>query len=105
MRKCKINIGDKDYNLELNRKTVLWLENKGFALEKLEEKPITMYGLLFESAFIANYPNLNASEMMEKYEEEDGDSAEVVEFLIEEYTAFINALADTKSRKKKIEII
>lgn len=105
MKKCKINIEEKDYELCLTRKTVMWLESKGFSLEKVQEQPITIYSLMFEAGFKANYPDLDASELMEKYEEEGGDVSEVISFMINEYVTFINALTDTKSKTKKIEII
>ena len=105
MRKCKINIEDKDYELSLTRKSVIWLEKQGFDLTKVEQQPITTYNMMFEAGFKQDYPEINASELLEKYEEEGGDITEVVTFLIEEYVAFINALTDTKSKKKKMEII
>ena len=38
---------------------------------------------------------------MDSYQEEGGDVAEVVNFVVEEYQSFISALSDTKSKSKK----
>lgn len=107
MRKCTIEIGEKNYDLVLNRNSVKWLEQQGFDIEEFVKKPITSFDLLWESGFVANYGNLTVEEidkLLEQYQEEGGDSNEVISFLAEEYTSFINALTDTKSKKKKATI-
>ena len=103
MRKCTINVNEKDYDLVLTRDTVKWLEGNGFVLEDFEKKPITYYDILWNAGFIENYPHVHpqlAFKLMNSYEEEGGDVKEVIRFMIEEYTNFINALTDTKSKKK-----
>ena len=107
MRKCTIEIGEKNYDIVLTRDSVKWLERNGFDIEKFTEKPITSFDLLWESGFVANYGDLSIEEidkLLEQYQEEGGDSNEVISFLAEEYTSFINALTDTKSKKKKATI-
>ena len=105
MRKIKINIGEKDYILYLTRKSVEWLENNGFDLKEIERKPVSSYSLMFRAGFAQEYPNVNSDALMAQYEEEGGDVAEVVTFLIEEYANFIKSLTDTSSKKKKMEIL
>lgn len=108
MRKCTINIKDKDYDITLTRDSVKWLESRGFSIEDFDKKPITYYDILWQSGFIANHSEVNpnlAEKLMKGYEEEDGDVTEVIRFLIEEYTNFIDALADTNLKKKKKAII
>lgn len=104
MRKCTIEIGDMKYDLVLIRKSVKWLEAKGFDIDNFVEKPLTNVDLLWESGFVANYGDLSIDEvdsLMDQYIEEGGDTNEVITFLVEEYSSFINALTDTKSEKKK----
>ena len=56
------------------------------------------------SSFVKNHPTVTLDksiELLEKYQEENGDIQEVLEFLSEEYANFVNAPADTSSKKKK----
>ena len=104
MRKCSINIKDKNYDLQLNRESIKWLEGQGFNASEFERKPLTYMELLWQSAFIMNHKEVNpnlALKLMDSYQEEGGDVTEVVNFIIEEYQSFISALSDTKSKNKK----
>ena len=104
MKKCTINIKDKDYELVLTRNSVKWLENYGFSLEEFDRKPVTFYDILWNAGFVEKYPHIHpglAEKLRESYEEEDGDVKEVIRFIVQEYTTFIHALADTESKKKK----
>ena len=108
MRKCTINIKDKDYDIALNRDSIKWLESKGFSIEDFEKKPITYYDMLWNAGFLANHKDVNpnlADKLRESYDQEEGDVLEVINFIIEEYTTFITALTDTKSKKKKAIIV
>ncbi len=107
MRKIVININDKDYELMLNRNGIKWLEANGYVYEKSSTMPITSYDLLWTVGFLANYPSMTSEEVLllqDKYREEKGNPSEVTSFMVNEYLAFINALADTKSLKKKAKI-
>lgn len=104
MRKCSINVKDKDYDLQLNRESIVWLESQGFDANEFEKKPLTYMNLLWQSAFIANHKEVNpnlALKLMDSYQEEGGDVGEVVNFIIEEYQSFISALSDMKLKSKK----
>ena len=104
MRKCTINIKDKDYDIVLTRDSVKWLESKGFSIEDFDKRPITYFDILWQCGFLANHADVNpnlAEKLMKSYEDEGGDVTEVIRFLVEEYTNFINALADTNLNKKK----
>ena len=105
MRKTKIIIKDREYILSLTRKSVEWLEKQGFNIADVDKKPVTSYMLMFRAGFIQDYPEANAERLYDEYEAEGGDTSEVVSFLIEEYANFIKSLADTKSKKKKMEIL
>lgn len=107
MRKATIEIKNKSYDLTLTRESVIWLESMGFSVEDFQKKPVTYYEILWASAFIANHPEVNlnlALKLRESYKEEGGDVIEIINFIFEEYQSFIDALADTKSIKKKATI-
>ncbi len=104
MRKCSINIGDKDYTIQVNRESIIWLEARGFNIEEFAKKPITYIDIVWNAGFLVNHsdtinPKL-ALKLMETYKEEGGDVMEVVNFVLEEYQSFISALSDTKLKKK-----
>lgn len=102
MRKLILKINDKDYTLQLNREAIKWLEANGFSLEKMEDKFLTYYDMLWTSLFIANHRDVNpnlALKLQESYVAAKGNKmlSKVIAFAIEEYKAFILALADTDS--------
>jgi len=112
MRKLNLKINAKDYVLEMNRTSIKWLEAFGFSIEEFNKKPITYYDLLWTSLFIANHKEVNpnsAMKLLESYEKEKGAKmvTKVIKFAIEEYDAFIDALADTNSTQidEELEII
>lgn len=109
MRKVELNINNKDYILELNRDAIKWLEANRFSIEDFTNKPITYYDMLWTCLFIKNHKEVNpnlAMKLLETYEQEKGTKmvAKVVKFAIEEYTAFMNALADTNLEKNEEEL-
>lgn len=103
MRKCSINIKGEDYTIQLNRESVMWLENAGFSVGDFEKKPVLSIELLWTAGFLMNHKTVNpnlALKLMESYTEEGGDVAEVARFVLEEYQSFITALSVTNSKKK-----
>lgn len=104
MKKCSININEKDYTIQLNRDSIVWLESAGFNISDFEKKPLITVELLWAAGFIMNHPEVNSNlalKLMESYKEEGGDVSEVAKFVLEEYQSFINALSVTNSKKKK----
>ena len=103
MRKCSITIKDKDYTIQVNRDSIVWLEARGFNIEEFAKKPITYIDILWTSGFLMNHPEVSSNlalKLMETYTEEGGDIMEIINFILEEYQSFISALSDTKSKKK-----
>lgn len=110
MRKLKLKINDKDYTLEMNRDSIMWLEEKGFNIEEFEKKPVTYYSLLWISLFLANHKDVNpnlALKLMDTYKKSGKKPAKIVKFAMDEYQTFTNALADIDSNEndEKLEII
>ena len=104
MSTCTIEINGKEYVICLTREAVKKIESMGFNIQNYIEKPLTMMDILWFGGFVHNHPDVNpnlAVKLLEAYQEENGDVEEVVNFLAEEYSNFVNAPADTKSKKKK----
>ena len=108
MRKLKLHIENKDYTLQMNRLSIKWLEASGFSIQDFDKKPVTYYDMLWTSLFIANHKEVNPSlamKLLETYEQKH-KVTEVIKFAIEEYATFMNALADTSSKKnEELEIL
>lgn len=108
MKKLKLQINDKDYLLEMNRLSIKWLEATGFNIEEFDKKPVTYYDMLWTSLFIANHKEVNPSlaiKLLEAYEE-NHKVAPIIKFAVEEYAAFMTALAGTNSMEsEQLEII
>lgn len=108
MRKLTLrNINGKDYTLELTRDSVKWLEANGFSIEEFFKKPITYFDLLWMSLFIANHKEVNSNlalKLMETYEKNGKKASKVVNFAIEEYQNFMNALSDINSKENDEEL-
>lgn len=103
MNKCIIEIRDKEYTLCLTREAVKKMEDLGFNIQAFVNKPVSMMDILWYGGFVANHKEVSknlAEKLMESYQEEDGDINEVIEFLAEEYSNFVNAPADTEKKKK-----
>jgi len=110
MRKLKLVINEKEYILEYNRDSIKWLESTGFDMNQFMIKPVTYREILWQSLFLKNYnntvnPNL-ALKLMDSYAKEKGELMvnKVIKFAIEEYAAFIDALAGTNSEKMEEEL-
>lgn len=104
MRKLEININDKSYTLKMNRESIKWLEASGFNASEFEKKPITFYDLIWTSLFIANHKEVNpnlAIKLLEAYQASGKNVALVIKFAIEEYQAFMSALANTNSEENE----
>nr|DAQ46613.1 MAG TPA: protein of unknown function (DUF5055) [Caudoviricetes sp.] len=107
MRKLKLKINDKDYTLEMTRDSIKWLEALGFSIEEFDKKPVTFYDLVWTSLFVANHKDVNpnlALKLMETYQKSGKNPAKVVKFGIEEYQAFMRALADIDSMENNEEL-
>lgn len=107
MRKLELKINDKEYQLQMTRDSIKWLEANGFSIEDFNKKPITYFDLLWASLFMANHKDVNpnlALKLMDTYEKSGKKVANIVKFAIEEYQAFMNALSDTSSTENDEEL-
>ena len=103
----KIEVGNKEYKLGYpTRKSAKVAEEHGLDLISNGGKLITLNDKIFYTGLLANHPSMTeyeALEIMEAYKKEDGDMDEIIQFLTEQYTAFIKS-PDGK-KKKKAQII
>ena len=75
------------YTLEYSRQSVKQMEQRGFSIEHMDEKPMTMIPMLFQGAFIKNHKGVKRAVMDEIY---DG----ITDRFNEEGTGFIQVLAE-----------
>lgn len=87
-----------DYVLEFNRNSVKQMEQQGFVLDQLSEKPVTMIPLLVYGAFMKNNKGIKRALVDEIYEhitDRIGDSGDgFIQTLLEMYAETVNTLTD-----------
>lgn len=54
-KQIKFTYEDKDYTLEYTRRTITEMERKGFDLQEVQNKPMTMLPAMFAGAFLAHH--------------------------------------------------
>lgn len=103
----KITVGDKEYKLGYpTRKDAKIAEDNGLDLVNNGGKLITLNDKIFYTGLLAKQPSMTEYEavgILEAYRNEGGDVDEIIQFLTEEYMAFIKS-PDGK-KKKKAQII
>jgi len=103
----KIRVGEKDYLLGYpTRKDAVNAENNGLDITNAG-KVVGLTETLFYTGMLAKQPDITktkAIEVLEKYIAEDGDTEEITQFLISEYTAFIQSPNGKKKKAKIVEM-
>lgn len=100
-------IGGKEYKFALDRKEIIRAEARGFSAREIENSPTTQMSFLWEAGLHKFQPNLKLEEslgLMDTYIEEDGDIAEIIEFLSNEYAAFLQATPTNSKKLKKARV-
>lgn len=89
---------DKKYVLEYTKSSIKEMERRGFVIEEVLKKPLSMLPDMFAGAFIANHRFTRRKEIDEIYEQFDNKD-ELVNALAEMYSLvleeFINELEKT----------
>lgn len=99
--KISISYQKKNYDLEFSRTTAGQIEDMGFVLEQLFEKPNKMIPLLFYGAFLKHNRGIKPQQTNEIFDNlvnkagEDGENGIIV-VLAEMYADTVNTLADSK---------
>jgi hypothetical protein len=94
MSKIKLTYDEKEYELEYSRQSVKTMESRGFVLDEISSKPMTMIPLLFEGAFIKNCPGVKRKVMDEIYDG-IGDKTGFIQALAELYAETLSTLTDS----------
>lgn len=108
MPKLQVNIGGSEYLFELDRKEIKRGEILGFDRTKVESQMMNQMQLLWSIGLHKNQPNLSlkkCEELFDAYADEDGDIAEVIEFLGEQYQSFLIATQNNSKELKKAKLI
>ncbi len=96
--KITVTYNKTDYVLGYNRSSVKQMEQQGFVLDQIAEKPMTMVPLLVYGAFTQHNKGIKRSLVDEIYEHiadkvGDGDDG-FIQALLEMYAETVNTLTD-----------
>lgn len=100
--KITINYKQKDYDLEYTRNTAAQIEDLGFSLEQLTDKPAKMIPLLFHGAFLKHNRGIKPQLTDEIFKNlvnksgEDGESG-IIGVLAEMYAETVQTLTDSQN--------
>lgn len=92
-KSLQFTVEGKEYTLEFTRKSVQRMEKAGFDIQDLENKPMTLFPMLFHGAFFAHHPFVNQTETSAIYDRLT-NKKELVAKLAEMYVEPINSLLD-----------
>ena len=99
--KITIEYRGNEYDLEYSRNAVKQLEQQGFVLDQISEKPMTMIPMLVYGAFMKNHRGIKRDLVDEIYDNianKIGDNENgFINALIEMYAETINTLTDNTS--------
>lgn len=100
--KITVNYKNTEYTLEYSRMSVKQMEDQGFVVDQLGDKPVTMIPLLVYGAFMKNHRGIKRSLVDEIYENivdkigDDGADG-FINTLVEMYAETVTALTDNGS--------
>ena len=93
----------ENYTLEYTRRTVKEIENRGFSIRALRDRPMTMYPMLFEGAFLCHHRKVK-EEVVNAIYKDMPDKERLAEKLVEMYNSALDTLFDEpEDESKKVE--
>ena len=100
--KITITYKQKDYDLEYSRTTAAQIEDQGFSLDQLTEKPVKMIPLLFYGAFLKHNRGIKrqlVDEIFENLVNKAGDNGDdgIIAILAEMYAETVQTLTDSQA--------
>ena len=100
--KITISYQKKNYDLEFSRTTASQIEDQGFVLDQITEKPLKMIPMLFYGAFLKHNRNISrklVDEIFDNLVNKTGDDGEngIIGILAEMYAETVQTLTDTKA--------
>lgn len=93
-KKIKLSYDGKEYTLEYTRNTALALEQSGFVLSDVRNKPVSSLVTLFNGAFVANHRRLEGS-VVEKIFDSLKDKEKLLAALVGMYDETVSSLMDS----------
>lgn len=93
-KKIKLSYEGKEYTLEYTRNTALALEQRGFVLSDVRNKPVSSLVTLFNGAFVANHRRLEGS-VVEKIFDSLKDKEKLLAALVGMYDETVSSLMDS----------
>lgn len=104
----QIEIDGKEYTFGFfTRKDIKIAEKKGLRINRIDEEVVTQTDKLFYTALLSKQPDITeakADELIEKFVGEGGDLKDILSFLAEQITNFMQ-FQNGKTKKKEIKII
>ena len=99
--KITISYKNSDYTLEFSRATAAQIEDQGFILDQIAEKPVKMIPLLVYGAFLKHNRGIKRSLVDEIYDKlinkaGDEETQGFIATLAEMYAETVQTLTDTK---------
>lgn len=99
--KITITYQSNEYVLEYSRNAVKQMEQQGFVLDQISDKPMTMVPLLVYGAFMKNNKGIKRNLVDEIYEHisdkiGDGENG-FIQTLLEMYAETVNTLTDNNA--------
>lgn len=97
--KITVDYQNKEYVLEFSRNSVRAMEQQGFVLDQISEKPMTMIPFLVHGAFAKNHKGIKRQLVDEIYEHitdklGDGENG-FIHALLEMYAETVSTLTDS----------
>lgn len=93
-KKIKLSYEGKEYTLEYTRNTALALEQSGFVMSDVRNKPVSSLVTLFNGAFVANHRRLEGS-VVEKIFDSLKDKEKLLAALVGMYDETVSSLMDS----------
>lgn len=91
---------DEAFTLEFSRRTVRTMEQAGFSLEGLADRPVTYIPVLFRGAFAMHHPRIKEEKVNAIYNAID-EKEELINALIDMYRETADSLFDTPDDESK----
>lgn len=105
-KKIEFNYEGVDYTLEYNREAVEFMENNGLRIKEIQEKPLTMVGILWKGAFYKNHSKEKLDKVQEIYDNIPNKSdlnAALTNMFYETYAVLIGDSDEKENNSKNIE--
>jgi hypothetical protein len=98
--KITISYQKKNYDLEYTRATASQIEDQGFVLDQITEKPLKMIPMLFYGAFLKHNRGITrklVDEIFDNLVDKCGEDGGIIAVLAEMYAETVQTLTDNQT--------